>query len=229
MRWLVANVFKENFQSISRSEIIKTIAVVGGYESDIEIQTIIELNPYTNIRYFGIDNDSRIEFLDLNSVDSESLDHDFDLFLCSQVIEHIWNFNNFFKVINRLTKKGGYVWISCPFSNIAHGSPEYYAAGYTPEMLINNLGAEKWETIIATQFGSKRDYVSTHLYAKWLSRKELFHPILGYQFKPGSLKGVLWKLAREMPGNLHLSLLSNSINSNTRWATETVLFIRKCG
>ena len=227
MRWFVGELFKENYLEISKNQNISNIAVIGGYISDIEIQSIIEITPSAKIKYFGIDNNPEIEYLDINLTNPSVLSEEFDLVISSQVIEHIWNLSNFFTIIDKITKKNGYVWLSCPFSNIAHGSPEYYAAGYTPEFLVNNFKAGEWTPVVVTQIGSKRNYVSTHLYATWLSKEELFHPIRGYHFKPGSLQGVIWKWMREFPGKLHLSLLNNEIDSKSRWATESVVMLKK--
>jgi 2-polyprenyl-3-methyl-5-hydroxy-6-metoxy-1,4-benzoquinol methylase len=227
MRWFIAEVFRENYHNVSRIEKLEKIAIIGGYKSDLEVQAILHANPLASIKYFGIDSDPEIEYLDLNTVDVALLNEEFDLVICSQVIEHIWNLTNFFQVLSKLTRKGGYLWISCPFSNIAHGSPEYYSAGYTPEFLVNNFDKEQWTKVIATQIGSKRNYVSTHMYASWLSEKELYHPILSYQFKPGTFHGVLWKLVRDFPGRIHLSMLDNQIVSKIRWATETFIMLKK--
>lgn len=227
MRWRVAEIFTDEFAKILESKLVHQVAIVGGYESDPEVKTIRALCPDAQIQFFGIDKLDGIKYLDLNSTTQTSFSNMFDVVICSQVIEHIWNTSNFFEILNELTAKDGVLWISCPYSNIAHGSPDYYSAGYTPEFLTNNLDRFGWVILIAKQFGSRRSYISTHLYATWLSRDEFLHPLLRYGFQPGTVMGVSLKFMREIPARIHLSFLKKQLTSDSRWATETVVMARK--
>ena len=78
MRWFIAEVFKKNYHKVSRIEKLDKIAIIGGYESDLEVQAILHANPLASIKYFGIDSDPEIEYLDLNTVDVTLLNEEFD-------------------------------------------------------------------------------------------------------------------------------------------------------
>lgn len=226
MRWYVVDRFETELSIILREKSL-SIAVIGGNESDAEVKIIDKLSPKSEITYFGIEDDRRINPLDLNNESIPLPAYEFDLVLCSQVIEHIWNTSHFFRILSSFVKDNGYLWISCPFSNIAHGSPDFFSTGYSPEYIVNNFTSEKFELILAEQVGSRRYYLATHLYATWLSQAEHLKPLFRYQFKPGTFKGVLWKFVRDLPGRIHLSLLSNKITHEDRWATETLVLLRK--
>ena len=62
-------------------------------------------------------------------------DNYFDLAICCQVLEHVWNISQAIHNISRLVKISGHVWINVPSSNMKHASPHYYSAGYQSEMI----------------------------------------------------------------------------------------------
>lgn len=90
--------------------------------------------PSGNYKYFGkgnqwktMDNLERLEpdiLADISycpTIPSEQ----FNLIICSQVIEHLWDFTGAINGIYRLLKKGGYAIIDCPFEFPYHGLPDY--------------------------------------------------------------------------------------------------------
>ena len=74
-------------------------------------------------------------YLDLNKINKFQRDFNFDLLICGQVIEHIWNIENFVKNIFGLMNNSTYSFIHCPKSNIHHGHT-YYSSGYSKEFLM---------------------------------------------------------------------------------------------
>lgn len=203
-----------------------SVAMIGGYISDPEVEVLSRNFSGVKITFYGIDGATPFEYLDINH-ELETLTSKYDLVLCSQVAEHIWNTSNLFKLLESITKSGGYLWLSCPTSNIPHGSPDYFSAGYTPEFFANNLTAAKWDFLCLKTVGSKRNYFATHMLSSWLSKEELMRPVLKYRIQSGSYLGILRKLLMEMPGRCFLTFLKNDINSELRWATETYIFARK--
>lgn len=227
MRWYVNQEFERYLSDVlDRNSAIK-VAMVGGYSTDPELLQLTKILTNYTVTYYGIESDSPFEYVDINLVNAETINDKYDVVLCSQVIEHIWNINSFFQFLEKLTKENGLLWISCPYSNITHGSPDFFSAGYTPEFLANNLGRSKWEFLCLERVGTKRNYYATHLLGTWLSRAELNRPVLNYQIKPGTLLGITRKFFNDLPGRFLLSLVRNQITNNPRWSTDSYLLAKK--
>jgi SAM-dependent methyltransferase len=227
MRWYLVQEFKKHLPSLLFEDYPIKIAMVGGYSTDPELVALREFHKNSSVTYFGIDSDQPYEYVDLNNLDNHKGFDEHDIVLCSQVIEHIWNVKNFFNFLEKITKKDGYLWISCPYSNITHGSPEFFSTGYTPEFLSNNLSSNSWEFLCIERVGSKRNYYATHVFGTWLSKAELGRPVLNYEIKPGTTLGNIRKFASDLPGRLVLSLVNNKIGNNQRWCTESYVFAKK--
>ena len=86
-----------------------------------------------DITTFGIEDSDDI-FFDLNE-ENNIESGDYDLILCGQVIEHIWNIDNFVKNIYKVMNSRTHAFIHCPKSNIHHGHT-YYSAGYSKEFML---------------------------------------------------------------------------------------------
>ncbi len=104
--------------------------------------------------HYGAKFDSRVktELFDLNI--SQSVDKNYDLVLCSQVLEHFYDVKQAIQNLAKLVRQGGLLWIACPASNYAHGSPKYFSAGYTPGLITNPLPLEDFEVILQKNMGS---------------------------------------------------------------------------
>lgn len=167
MRWEVTKKF---YQSISPFlEDIQSVAVVGGSSREPELailQNITELN----LEIFGIDPEvwetEKFHYVDLNYPILEQYKK-FDLLLCSQVLEHLWDVKQALSNLTKLTAPGGLIWIGCPASNFPHGLPGYFSAGYQPDLIVNLLKLQKIEIITRGVLGSKRYYFLTHALQAW--------------------------------------------------------------
>jgi SAM-dependent methyltransferase len=227
MRWHLVREFEKYIKGTLEGKETINVAMVGGYSTDPELAVLRKYSKNLNVTYYGIDSDSPFEYVDINSWNDEKVYEQYDLVLCSQVIEHIWNIQNLFLFLEKLTRKAGYLWISSPYSNITHGSPDFFSSGYTPEFLSNNLGSVHWEFICIKRVGSRRNYYATHILGAWLSKAELTRPVLSYEIKPGTTLGVMRKFLSEFPGRLLLTLVENRITDNPRWSTESYVFAKK--
>lgn len=215
------------FNSLINSHIndIDSVAIVGGSREEVELSAL-PTHLRSNVVVFGIDNDSD-EYLDLNK--ESSIERTFDLVLCSQVLEHIWNLDQAFSNLSKMLSSTGLLWVACPASNRAHGSPEYYSAGYQPELL--SLVGEKYslETISRGRLGSERCYFMTHGLSVWPGEQEHLHPIRKYQFS--RLPGPRWKnylrFCRDFPSRLFAIQKSPLIGDDIRYATETYVLFRR--
>jgi len=108
VRKLVTDIFHEWIESSTKPQ---TIAVVGGDENEPELQLLSD----SVITFFGIentDNDSRFRELDLNADRPfNTAFGKYDLVLCSQVLEHLYDIPKSLKIITNLVKPGGHLWL----------------------------------------------------------------------------------------------------------------------
>jgi SAM-dependent methyltransferase len=199
------------------------VAIVGGSELDAEVAALRNFSSRIEFTTFGIEESTR--FLDLNCITDYSGEDRFDLVLCSQVFEHIWNHLEAAKTLLRLAKPNGLIWVSAPASNRPHGSPEYFSAGFTAEFFDRVFTLCRGRTLALGVFGTKRNYAATHSLPYWLS-------VSGHRFPIffGPTDRVWWKriafLVRFFPTNLRLSFLSPRIELEIPSATESWILIR---
>jgi SAM-dependent methyltransferase len=203
---------------------IKTVVVVGGSQNDPEV---VELRKHIEIEIqcYGIDDDDK--YFDLN--EEQQVETQFDLVICSQVLEHIWDLNRGISNLLKLTRSQGFLWIGCPASNRAHGSPNYYSAGYQPELISNLVFMRNSEVLKEGRLGSERVYFMTHALRVWPSEREWNHPILGYNFKrlEGSLLRKTARFVRDLPGRFYSLRYSKTMSDKVESATETFVLAKK--
>lgn len=226
MRYLVVDLFTQWLKD--EKPLLSNVCVVGGTSSDPEIVVLKNLYPSIEFHAFGIDNplqDMNFHALDLNR-DQVTIQEKFDLVLCSQVLEHVWNLKNSFACLSDLTKPGGYLWLACPASNMPHGSPEYYSAGYSSDFLALNLEAMNFEILFKKHLGSKRNYFITHALRQWVGQDEHNHPVRGYKVQPGTFLGNSRKYLREIPGRILSLFYSMEVSGSIDYATESVVMAR---
>jgi SAM-dependent methyltransferase len=99
----------------------------------LEIGIDGDSKPGGNYKYFGIGNDYKT--LDIvaetnpdivaDICDSKLPSEEWDLIICSQTLEHIFDFRKAIEECHRLLKKGGFLIIDCPFIYEYHGQPKY--------------------------------------------------------------------------------------------------------
>ncbi len=221
MRKLVTDVFDEWVGSTTKPQ---TVAVVGGDSNEPELQHLSD----SVITFYGIENtnnDSRFRELDLNADQPfNTAIGKFDLVLCSQVLEHLYNIPKSLKTITDLVKPGGHVWFGFPSSNFPHGSPEYYSAGY-PFQTVAKLLPLEFELVISGQLGSKRNYIWTHALREWPSLDELNHPIRFIWQTPASLPRKIVRTLRRLR-QAHVVFLNNEVSHEIKWATESYLLAK---
>ena len=221
MRKLVTAVFNEWLESSTKP---KTVAVVGGGSTEPELQHLSD----AMITFYGIENtnsDPRFREFDLNNDHPDNTaDEKYDIVLCSQVIEHLYNLPHSIKLISSLVKPGGYLWLGFPCSNFPHGSPEYYSAGY-PFQTVAKLLPSEFELVISGQLGSQRNYVWTHTLREWPSLDELNHPIRFIWQTPASLPRRIVRTLRRLR-QAHVVFLNNEVSDGIEWATESYLLAR---
>jgi len=194
-----------------------TLAVVGGSKHEPEIEALISKGYSIEVDSYGIEDADFV--LDLNTK-SNLPSKIYDIVLCIQVIEHVWNHDNCFKHLKNLLGPEGYIWINCPASNRWHPSPDFFTAGFTSGYLENMLSNLDIEIVKAGSIGSKRNYYATHLLPWWLSRMN--HKFI-FSRPPGrTLMKTVALLIVYSPYLLLLLFASSKIDSkNPKFFTES--------
>ena len=217
MRWEVLNRFEAQIEPFMSD--VRSVAVVGGSPNEPELK-ILERKLNLLIDYFGVDAfgipDNSFTFLDLNKI--TELEKSYDLVICSQVLEHIWQHSNAFENLAKLVDDNGLIWIGCPASNYAHGSPNYYSAGFTPEFIANHLEANNFKILFGEAIGSKRYYFLTHILQVWASERMHRYPLFS---------DISRYFPKEAFMRFNAIFISSRVGSNMKWATETVVFAKK--
>jgi SAM-dependent methyltransferase len=196
------------------------VAVVGGTPEEYELAALRKVGFDINFDVFGIDADS--VFLDLNSEipKSELPKSQFDLVLCSQVLEHTWNLDAVFRNLTHFISHDTLIWLAAPASNKFHGSPEFYSAGYTEVFIAQNFEKLGVATLQAGHIGTKRNYFATHLLPRWLSVRSHAIPLF-FSFGQGRFIANIYFTVKFFPWTLLLLLVSPRISSDPKFATES--------
>jgi SAM-dependent methyltransferase len=220
----VSAIFHEWLRSSSKPE---TIAVVGGDSTEPELEHLSD----SVIIFYGIENtknDPRFRLLDLNLDTHPVTSPDkYELVLCSQVIEHLYDLPKCLTTITSFVKPGGYVWFGFPSSNVPHGSPEYYSAGY-PFQTVAKLLPPEFEILISGHLGSKRNYIWTHCLREWPSIDELNNPIRFIWRSPISLPRKIVRTLRRLR-QASVVFSNNEVSYEIDWATESYLLAKNNG
>ncbi len=211
----------------SKSE-INSIAIVGGSSNEPELLELLKMYPKATVSFLGITQGPQdIPFIELDLNESGGLDQSFDIVICAQVLEHIWNLDNCMKNLSALVnQQNGLMWINCPASNLVHGSPEYFSAGYSHEMISKNLENHQFEIILANSIGSRRLYFFTHALQYWPTKYELAHPLLTYRPLRSYGRRLIPETFLGFFGRLYALFLSNKKLSKSQFDTETFVLAK---
>ena len=142
-----------------------SVGLLGGSSNQPEIEILDFLGFKLKITTLGIENDDDC-FLDLNEI-NENIDYEFDLVVCTQVLEHVWNHKSFFKNVSKVTKNGGLLYLDCPKSNKTHMEPSFYSSGFTSKYLVKNLETNDFVILKDGEVGSEVLYKSIHMTQSW--------------------------------------------------------------
>lgn len=211
MRDLLVEIFNSNVQTWN----VGSCAVVGGTKDEPEISGLVLQQ--ASVKTFGIEDSD--ETLDLNI--QEATLEQFDLVICSQVLEHVWNVRAALKNLAGLTSDDGLLWINVPASNFVHGSPEYFSAGYSQEFLLENLQDLGLEIVQSGQICSRRNYLARHKYALWLSEAETQNPFR--YLRSGNFLESMARTKKHFLQLLNLAITKDK--DNEHWAVETWVLV----
>lgn len=195
-----------------------SIGIIGGTIDDPEFLMMQNRFHVSRFEILGIENPTI--YLDLNSGQGIEVIERFDLLLCSQVLEHVWNHSRAFETIALLLKPNGLLWMNTPASNRPHGSPEYFSAGFTPDYLSLNLTMKGLNVIDSGSVGSKRNYYATHLLPYWLSVKAHQFPVFFQRYKTSVAKNFYFSF-RYFFTNVMLQFTSSQLRTDIEFSTES--------
>lgn len=216
-RTFIANQFVRVYKEFSAGIKVERIAIVGG--SRLDPEAIWLASEYPNAEFIIVGIEAAQYYLDLNQRNSEAIPVS-NVVLVSQVIEHVWNHQNFFDNVISLTSENGIIWVGCPASNKVHGSPDFYSAGFTAAFLSQNFVLGGVQSCASGGFGTKRLYWATHLLPGWFSRRAHTFPQL-FAFDDRRL-ALRWFLRiRFAPILFLLNFVSPLKTENERWFTES--------
>ena len=236
-RILILNKFEE---LILKSNFKKNlqVAVVGGFHEEPEILLLKKLGFNLKVTTFGIEDTDDIYF-DLNVSNKYSRKSHFDLIVCGQVLEHIWNVNYFVENISKIMADETLTFIHCPKSNIHHGHT-YYSAGYSKEFLKQIFNNNN-EILDYGELGTPRLYTSIHLLKDWITAREAKTGKINYRTwfsflwnvnnkKPKINKGLRYAIYRlsykRFLIDSLLKRLSNDENEDKLVKTESYIFFK---
>jgi hypothetical protein len=210
------------------SSIPLRICVIGGSTDEPEVLKLKNSGYQVKVHVLGIDENCDLRVNIEEYCPGTISNSNYDLVICSQVLEHLWNQSAFFSLCADLTSEGALFWISCPFSNRFHKSPDFFASGFTPEYLINNLRSFEFKGIAFGTWGTKRNYAATHLLPYWHSRIANYFPVFFNSPHKNFLKNSYF-LIRYLPVNILLQMFSNRVPKDypNQWATETWVLFQK--
>lgn len=211
------SLFKHHYVN-KKSDRLK-IAVVGGSTDEPELLAIKQAGFEFEVTSFGIELSDYILDLNVGFLDSIDKFKEFDLVLCSQVLEHVWNHHIVFQTLVNLAKPGGFIWLACPAANRPHGSPDFFSAGFTDSYLALNLANYSCEILECGMFGSKRTYYSNLIFDKWLTISEHNFPLKSI-FLPKVYFAKSFNIRRFLRA-IQISLISPITEKDTRFATES--------
>ena len=221
-RAIVASEFVEKVIPLIKTSKICRVAVVGGTRGEPELLAIQREGIAISLEFFGIENSKK---LDLNEAYPE-FEEKFDLVLCSQVLEHVWNHSNAIQNLKNLLSDGGLLWLAAPASNRPHGSPGYFSAGLTSGYLSSNLKRFGLVVLDEGHVGSRRNYIAIHLLPTWPTIKANRNPIM-YSFGEYSPARRVFLKVRYFHMTVGLQFVSKKLTSDISVATEAWVLAQK--
>ena len=215
----------------------KNLLILGGSVNDPEIDIIRNICGDVNLQFVGIDDKHtegfRFDYLDFNHFNS-SIDIDFrvDIALCTGVVEHLWNLHAMFQNFEKLLDSETLLWISFPVSQYPHGSPDWYGAGYSPEMIKRIGELFGFHTISTGHIGNRRNYLFRHILhiwpelggdVMWLYR----WPLFSYIPREGSILRKLVYQFTSIPARIILQFSSTQSTDDLLSATVGYVLFKK--
>ena len=222
----ILNIFRESIEKHDLSK-VKSILVLGGPLDEPELQVLKGLGIF-KICFAGVEEipGSNWMYLDLNN-QNQRISEKFDLVLCSQVLEHVWNTSAAFSNISGLLNRDGFAWIACPASNFIHGSPDFYSAGYSREFLDQLSLHNNLEVLCGGLLSNPRIYLYRHLLNLWPTDFQMKFPLIAYFGVEGTnWKKFIWQF-KTLVRRMVIVSASPKYDSGVAYPIEVWVFCKK--
>lgn len=220
--WVLLEFMALTREYLEVNQLLK-VAVIGGYQNEPELLLLQSLGYDLEVDFFGVT--ENVKLFDLNSIQNDEFESKYDLILCSQVFEHIWNYRNAFQNIENIMNSDTYLWLAAPASNHPHGYPQYFSAGFTSDALVQNLQDRNFEVITSGMLGSPRNYLATHILPTWLSVKGHAYPLFKAFENFDRVHNIAYSM-RYMLRTLFLCFVSPKVSTDVVCATESYAFAK---
>jgi hypothetical protein len=198
------------------------IAVIGGGENQAEIEILKQLGFQTEVTTFGIEDEDI--FLDLNKFEPIPTNLFFDLVICTQVLEHIWNHENFFNNLQLISHPKSILYLNCPKSNKVHMAPIFYSSGFTASYLEKNLENKNFNILHSGELGGEIHYKSIHITQSWYSKNDIEN---GYRFNKNKLFYKIKHLFKLSNLGQFLVLKRNNNRQTEEFMTQSYAFAKR--
>ena len=202
------------------------VAVVGGSRNEPELRVLNEMGVDYEVSILNIVGDTDF-FIDLNIETNSLPEIKFDLVLCSQVFEHIWNIPNAIEILKKLTIVDGLIFLNVPYSNMVHRDEvsDFFTPGYSSTFLALNFENSGLKVLISKNIGTRRLYNSIHFLQVWLFAPELINPFI-YGRSRFKRLAFLHRI-KELPRCLLLFTWSNKWVENGQFSTESFIIAKR--
>ena len=225
MRWVATSKFIDFIQCLEAQP--KRVVVVGGGLNDPEVVYLQRNFPEVEIDFFGIENPGVDSFTYLDLNEPSEVTSEYDLVHCAHVLEHIWDVKQGISNLVALARPQGLIWINCPASAKAHGSPHYFSAGYQPRLISNLAELAGAKVMDLGQFGSRRSYIYEHTLMRWPNQGEFESPLLRMTAGSGGRIRAILRWIKYFPQRLLASFFSSQVSDNPQNATQTLVILKK--
>lgn len=205
-----------------------SVLIVGGDENEPE-KKIIENVANASFHYLNIvlSNKKNHIFHDLNlEYTNKQFEKYFDVILCNQVFEHIYDINQALINLEFLLNKNGLIWLTFPASNFYHESPEFYSSGYSVDIITKLIENKGLEVLFEETLCNQRTYLYRHVLNIWPGEKEFFHPFTVLMYFKGTLLNRILQNFCTLPHRFLIAISSKKFNNDKRYQCESILILK---
>lgn len=230
IRSVSMEIFNKQLLGLLKQDEVQNVLIVGGSDNEPEIK-LLENNIIAN--YFFLNNYDSLSTVynihhDMNKPYSDSQYFEkFDLIICNQVLEHLYDLNQTLINLNFLLNKDGFIWLTFPASNFYHKSPDFFSTGYSTEIIKKLSDKYNLKIIFSDTLCNQREYYYRHLVRRWPSKNDFYYPLLVLYYTEGSiLKRLLYNI-RMLPQRQIIAAANKKFTQDLNYHVESIVILTK--
>lgn len=156
-----------------------------------------------------------------------SLYRKFDIIICNQVYEHLYDIKQATINLSYLINSNGFIWLTFPASNFHHGSPDYYSSGYDTKIVLELIKDNNLINIFNKTVCNQRTYFFRHLLNIWPDKQQFKYPLslIFHKNYTNLVKNLLNKLII-LPILIFLTLTNSNYTDKKRYQIESVILLK---